>query len=155
MGQFTEALKDAPETSNQTLKLVNGENPIRVLTEPKYIETMFKGNLSRKWLTYVIDRKDKQIKLFFMPKTILKAIADYEDNEYYQFSGAPMPYDVIIKAKNAGTKEVEYTVMASPKKEELTADEQKQLATMKPIEEVLSALLALQSGGETENTVAA
>ena len=42
-----------------------------------------------------------------MPKTILKAIADYEDNSFYKFENAPMPYDIIVKAKNAGTMEVE------------------------------------------------
>ena len=97
---LTEALKEAPEMGGQTLKLVNGENAIRVLTEPVYIETMYQGNVTRKWLTYVVDRKDSLVKLFLMPKTILKAIAAYEDNRYYKFSGAPMPYDVIIKAKH-------------------------------------------------------
>jgi len=37
---------------------------------------MYKDNVTRKWLTYVSDRKDGLVKLFFMPKTILKTIAD-------------------------------------------------------------------------------
>ena len=81
------------------------------------VESHFNRKLSRRWLTVVIDRKDSGAKLFFMPKTILKAVADYQDNEFHKFhkfEGAPMPYDVIIKAKNAGTIEGEYTMMASP-----------------------------------------
>jgi hypothetical protein len=144
MGQFTEALKDAPESSGATFKLVTGENKIRVLTEPKYIETMFKGNMSRKWLTYIIDRKDGQLKLFFMPKTIVKAIADYEDNEFYKFDKLPMPYDIIIKAQNAGTIEAEYLVIASPKREDLTPAEAEMLKNAKPIDEVISKILESQ-----------
>lgn len=146
MGQFTQALREAPENNGTTFKLVNGENVVRVLTEPKFIETMFKGNTSRKWLTYVIDRKDKQIKLFFMPKTIVKAIADYEENEFYKFEKLPMPYDISIKATNAGTIEAEYSVIASPKREEVTEAEFEALKALKPIEEVASALMAAQGG---------
>jgi hypothetical protein len=47
------------------------------------------------------------MKLFYMPKTILKAIADYENNSFYKFEGAPMPYDVVIKAAHAGTIDAE------------------------------------------------
>ena len=76
MGMFAEALKEAAETGGQSLKLVNGENAVRVLTEP--------------------------------------------------------------------------AVMASPKPAPLTAEEQKQLDAMKPIKEVVSALLAAQ-GEENQN----
>jgi hypothetical protein len=154
MGMFTDALKDGLG-SGEKFKLTDGENQIRILSEPKMIETTFKGNLNRKWLTWVIDRKDGVMKLFYMPKTILKAIADYENNSFYKFDGTPMPYDIVIKAAHAGTIDAEYTVIASPKREELTAEEKEQMKTLKPIEEVVSKLLAAQAGGETESAVAA
>lgn len=87
------------------------------------VESTFKGNLNRKWLTWVIDRKDGIMKLLYMPKTILKAIADYENNSFYKFDGAPMRYDIIIQAVHAGTIDAEYTVITSPKREDLTAEE--------------------------------
>jgi hypothetical protein len=93
------------------------------------------------------------MKLFYMPKTILKQIADCEDNKFYSFDGAPMPYDVIVKAVNAGTIDAEYTVMASPKREHLTEDEKKQMATLRPIDEVVGKLLESQAGGSEEPTV--
>ena len=132
MGMFTDALKDGLG-SGEKLKLVDGENQIRILSEPKMVESMFNGKLNRKWLTWVIDRKDGIMKLFYMPKTILKAIADYENNSFYKFDGAPMPYDIIVKAQRAGTIEAEYTVIASPKREDLTTEELEQMKTLKPI----------------------
>lgn len=93
------------------------------------------------------------MKLFYMPKTILKQIADYEDDKFYSFDGAPIPYDVIVKAIHAGTIDAEYTVMASPKREDLTEDEKKQMASLRPIEEVVSKLLEAQAGGSEEPTV--
>jgi len=150
MGMFKEALKEAPETGS-TMKLANGENQLRILTEPKYIETMFKGNINRKWLTYVLDRKDgNKAKLFFMPRTIVEAIGDCEENNFYKFDTLPMPYDIIIKAKNAGTISAEYTVMASPKPEPLTAEEQAVVKALKPIDEVVARLLEAQSGAGSE-----
>jgi hypothetical protein len=50
MGMFSDALKDGLG-SGEKFKLVDGENQIRILSEPKMIETTFKGNLNRKWLT--------------------------------------------------------------------------------------------------------
>jgi hypothetical protein len=153
MGMFTDALKDGLG-SGEKFRLKDGENQIRVLSEPKMLESTFNGKMSRKWLTWIIDRKEEKpearMKLFYMPKTILKAIADYEDNAFYKFEGAPMPYDIIIKAKGAGTIDVEYTVMASPKREELSAEELELMKTLKPIEEVLSKILAAQAGGDSE-----
>jgi hypothetical protein len=154
MGMFGEALKDGLG-SGEKFKLADGENQIRVLSEPRMVESTFKGNLNRKWLTWVIDRKDGGMKLFYMPKTIVSALADIESMKFYAFDAPPMPYDVTVKAKHAGTIEAEYTVIANPKHEPLTPQELEQMKTLRPIDEVVSKLLERQAGGETETTVAA
>ena len=43
------------------------------------------------------------MKLFYNPRTIISQLADIESMKFYAFDAPPMPYDVIIKAKNAGT----------------------------------------------------
>jgi hypothetical protein len=72
---------------------------------------------------------------------------------FYAFDGPPMPYDVVVKAKHAGTIGAEYTVIASPKAEPLTAAELEQLKTLKPIDEIVSKLLDRQNGGDTDTSV--
>lgn len=152
MGMFGNALKDGLG-SGEKFKLAEGENQIRVLSEPRMVESYFNGKLSRKWLAWIIDRKDSATKLFYMPKTIVSALADIESMKFYAFEAPPMPYDVIIKAKHAGTIDAEYTVIANPKIEPLTPAELEQMKTLKPIDEVVTKLLERQTGGESEPAV--
>ncbi len=46
---------------------------------------------------------------------IMKAIAALQKNPDYEFKEMPMPYDITLMVKNAGTKEAEYQVLPSPK----------------------------------------
>lgn len=46
---------------------------------------------------------------------ITKALQDLQDDPEWAFDSFPMPYNIKIKAVGAGKKEVEYTVIASPK----------------------------------------
>jgi hypothetical protein len=55
----------------------------------------------------VIDRTDGKFKLFFMPNTIYKQIEALQENPDYEFTDVPMPYDITINAKGAGSKDVE------------------------------------------------
>ena len=152
MGMFAEALKDGLG-SGEKFKLTNGDNQVRVLSEPHMVESHFNGKLNRKWLTWIIDRKDGQMKLFYMPKTIVSMLADIETVKFYAFDAPPMPYDVTIKAKGAGTIEAEYNVIASPELKPLTAQELEQMKTLKPIDEVVSKLLESQSSTSDEPVV--
>lgn len=110
-------------------KVQNGNNIIRVLTEGVYHESEYKdqktGKVSttKKFVMFIIDRKDSKIKPYFAPYAIYKAIANLEEDPFYKFQGMPMPYDVNIKVENAGTLNVEYNVQASPNRTELTAEE--------------------------------
>ncbi len=121
-----------------------GSNIVRVLDEPAVIVTRFRGNkfvgvcfegapycadleegsrLNKKWQTWVLDRADGQIKMYFMPYTVAKEIRAYMENPDYTFSGFPMPYDITITVKNAGTFEAEYSVLPARKETPLTGDE--------------------------------
>ena len=70
-----------------------------------------------------------------MPVTVFKGIEALQQDSDWAFTEMPMPYDIVIDAKNAGTKEVDYSVFAKPKTE-LTEAETTALTGMKSIQEV-------------------
>lgn len=100
----------------------------------------YNGKPTFKWLCYVLDRKDGQVKAFFMPHTIYKQIEALELNPEYTFDEVPMPYDVTINAKGAGTKEVDYTVVAARQNTPLTTEELKAVEAAKPIRDLQKSL---------------
>lgn len=123
------------QTGGGWLKVVEGDNRFRVLAEPEMIFEKYKVGIcytdcgyqgTAKFLTFVLDRKDNSIKLAKLPYSVGNAIAEYEEDDEYQFDGYPMPYDLNLKAKGAGTKEVEYTLVAgralTPIAEEILED---------------------------------
>jgi hypothetical protein len=109
-------------------KVQNGNNIIRVLTEGIYHESEYKDktgkvSITKKFVMFIIDRRDKQVKPYFAPYAVYKAIASLEEDPFYKFQGMPMPYDINVKVENAGTLNAEYNVQASPTKTELTGEE--------------------------------
>ena len=112
-------------------KFKEGKNSIRVLTEPEplfedynrgicYTGCGYQG--SAKTLAYVLDNADGRVKLMKIPYSISKQIAEYQISEDWSFESFPIPYDIIINVKNAGTKGVEYTTTPSPKREDVSSD---------------------------------
>lgn len=119
-------------------KWKEGNNKIRILTMPLHTKSGKFQN--HKFICWIIDRVDGKIKLAFLPYLVFSPITDFEDNEDYRFDGYPMPYDITVKATKAGTKEVEYTIIPSPHRTALTAEENEELAKKKPIEEIKAKL---------------
>src|ERR1035438_8957132 len=79
-------------------KVQNGNNIIRVLTEGIYHESQYndqktgKVSITKKFVMFIIDRKDGKIKPYFAPYVIYKAIASLEEDPFYKFQGMAMPY---------------------------------------------------------------
>jgi len=122
------------------LKLREGDNRMRLMSKCLPHQSVYKGNKTFKWLCYVIDRRDGTVKPFFMPHRVYKQIEALQTNEEYAFVEVPMPYDITIAAKKAGTKDVEYTVMPARKETPLTNEELNSLDSQKSLEELQSAL---------------
>jgi len=127
-GSFASNRRKAEDTGEvpgkgDYLKLKDGDNKMRVCTHGQPHRSVFKGAPNFKWIFNVIDRKDGKVKPFFMAHTIYKAIEALQDSEEYGFKDVPMPYDINVRAKGAGTKEVEYTVIPARKEAPLTAGE--------------------------------
>lgn len=129
-------------------KVQEGANRIRIVAGPlKHAET-YRGEARFKWLVYIIDRSDGQIKPYFMPHSIFKMIRDLQRNDDYAFEDIPMPFDVTINAKGAGTREVEYSLVPARKSTPLTADELNALDQKQPIEEFQQKLREKRSDPE-------
>lgn len=140
---FTENRKKAEAdgmlSSGDYLKLKEGQNRMRLMSECLPHPGEYNGKRNFKWLCYMLDRADNKIKPFFMPHTIYKTLEAYQISEDFAFEDVPMPYDITINADGAGTKEVKYTVMPGRVKS-LTGPEHALWAATKPIKELQAAL---------------
>lgn len=73
--------------------------------------SVFEGEKRFQWLCFVLDRKGGQVKPYFMPVTVYRQIEALQENPDYRFDEVPMPDDLTLNAKGAGTKEVVYTIL--------------------------------------------
>lgn len=141
---FADTRKKADEAGliggGSYLKLQEGDNRIRLMSECLEHPGEFNGKPTFKWLCYVIDRTDGKVKPFFMPHTIYKHIEALQMNPEYTFEEVPMPYDITIHAKSAGKLEVEYTITAARTNTPLTPAEKALFQGTMPIRELQQAL---------------
>jgi hypothetical protein len=135
-------------------KFKEGDNRIRLMSNCLPHTSVFQGKSNFKWLCYVLDRRDNKIKAHFMPHKIYKAIEALQSNPDYTFEEVPMPYDITIHAKGAGTKEVEYSLIPARKETPLTVEERTELFQQKPLEDLQKALYEKQQakGGSNGHT---
>jgi len=145
--QEQEAIKQGiVATSDDYYKFVEGENAFRALTKPDVFYEKFKVGVcytdcgfqgSPRFMLWVLDRKDNAIKLATVPSIIAKTIAGYQTDEDYAFDSFPMPYDIKVNAKGAGTKEVEYTITPRAKRDEVEAWVTGELKKKNPTGEII------------------
>lgn len=93
---------------------------------------------SMKTVVYVLNKTNPvhQIQIAEFPWGVAKAIDSLRESDGWEFEELPMPYDIIVTAKNAGTLEVDYQVAPHPDKSPVPDEELAKLAKMKPIAEV-------------------
>lgn len=149
------AEKEGVLGKGEYLKLQEGANKVRLMSECLEHPGEYNGKPTFKWLCYVLDRKDGKIKPFFMAHTIYKLIEALQQDPDYTFAEVPMPYDITINAKGAGTKEVDYSVLPARLPVPLTPAERALLASMLPIQELQKALQEKQPASEQQSDVGA
>lgn len=141
---FGKRLKEAEDAGlvggGDYFKLKEGDNRMRLLTDCLPHEGTYQGKKNFKWLCYVLDRRDGKVKPFFMAHSIYKQVAALQMSDDYAFADVPMPYDLTINAKGAGTKEVVYTLLPARKETPITALEYQALAEAKPLPELQAKL---------------
>lgn len=132
-------------------KFQEGDNKMRVLEKPVMMREKFKvgvvypgceyendDKLTTKYLTRIINRATGQIELVKLPYKIAGALAQMSrEDGGFEF---PMPFDINIYAKGAGKTTVQYTLTASRKDTPLTKNEQDELETQTPVEQVLEKM---------------
>lgn len=141
--------KEQVKTGGGWYKITEGANRLRVIGEPIiffekfnrgicYTDCGFEG--SAKYLAWVLDHKDNQVKLMKIPYSIMEAIVSFMTNEEYTFSTFPMPYDITIQAKNAGKKEVEYAVVAARSNTPVPDVAMDEYKKQKPVAEIIARM---------------
>jgi hypothetical protein len=120
----------------QSFKPKEGANKLRLVSPCLAHPGEFKGTPTFKWLCQILDYTDGQVKPYFMPDVVYKAIMDLQLDPDYSFDEVPMPYSINIQTKNAGKKEVVYTVIPSPKRIPLTAEELRAIEAAPSVEEL-------------------
>ena len=152
---FEESIKTAKKDyglNTGTWKISEGDNKVRLVTPFLPVESEYQGTKSVKFWGYLIDRKIGTIELARLPYAIIKIVSNYQRNPDYEFSDLPMPYDITITAKGAGTKEVEYGVIPARQNTPLTESE-KEIIEKLDIESVVKKMReknGQNSGGESE-----
>ena len=123
---FSKSVKENDQAESKRagyFKFQEGKNNILVLTNPVHFRTAFNIGIvydesgyndvaSSKYLCYIFDFKDAQIKLMEMSHTIAKSIMALGEGYYTKFTDFPMPYSIEINAVGAGKATVKYTVVA-------------------------------------------
>lgn len=108
----------------------------------------------KKFQVLVIDRTDGKLKILEGGNSIFRQIKDYAMDADY---GDPSKYDIKIKKEGSG-RETKYTIVASPKKSELTPEEQalldgartlSEINKPKTVEELMQMNLQVLAGDST------
>lgn len=152
---------------NDWFKFVEGVNRLRILSTPSPYASHFKKGAclgketcpdcianssepdekkhnkpSVKFLCHVLDYTDNKIKLAQLPYSIMKSLEVYQNDPDYSFDVIPMPYDIKVTATDAGTKEVEYQVIPSPKREPVSTEVTDKLSKTNTAEQIKDAMIS-------------
>jgi hypothetical protein len=146
------------EQESEWLKLKEGRNRIRVMTLPEPVPSHFKygyclgkectfkdekgehPKASIKFLAWVWSYDEKELRLANLAYSIASQIRTLENDPDYAFETYPMPFDVTINVKGAGTKEVEYGLIASPKREDPLPEATKAMEKKKSTVDIKDAM---------------
>lgn len=138
------------ERSKDYFKIVEGDQKFQLLSHCAPLFQKWTGsryeyaqegeeNVSVKGVCWVL--QDGEIKSATLPYTVVKSIRSLQNNEDWNFE-LPFEHVLTLTAKGAGTKEVEYTLTASPKKTPFDAEILKELESKPSPEEIIEKMRA-------------
>lgn len=156
------------QQSSGWLKIASGDNRMRILSDAaKYPEhSMYDDNFqegdysgicvglddgcpgcktgrlspSIKYLFWVIDRKDNQIKLAKLTYGVVKSLQTLASDMDWSFDSFPMPYDLNVKYDKSAAPAKKYTVVGSPRRLDVTEAELKEFQGQTPVEEIVQRI---------------
>jgi hypothetical protein len=151
--KWVDEVEQTSNKSNDYFNITEGDNRIQLLSytaplpqvwdnaEKKYrVAEEGDKNVSIKGLCWIL--QDGVIKSAKLPYTVVKSIRELQNDPDYAFDEFPMPRMINIKAKNAGTKEVEYQVIPSPKETKVDKAIMDELAKKPTPEEMVEKIKA-------------
>ena len=130
MAKFNE-YQNYVSSSSGFMALKQGENKVRVISEFETFQSEYNGKLKDRFMGYVIDRADGEIKPLTIGSSIFKALGELSVSSEYGFADLP-PYDVLIKKTGEGL-DTEYSIMAARQNTEITEAERILIKDLKPI----------------------
>lgn len=133
---YQEAEKQYNLGKGEYFKPQEGDNKIRLVSACLPHESIYQGKKQFKFLCQVIDHKDGKVKPYFMPVSVYRMIENLQLSEEYTFDEVPMPYDIMIKAKNAGTIDARYSVVPARKNRDLTQEELQKIAEAPSVQDL-------------------
>lgn len=123
--------KDKEERAKLYFNIEEGENKFFVLSYIEPLALVYSPSekkyrlaedgekaTSIKGLCWVL--QDDTVKQAKLPYTVVKSLRAYQRDNEWELADFPWPHQVTLTAKNAGTKEVEYSVTLSPRKTDFT-----------------------------------
>ncbi len=152
--RFKDLRQAVASDGGKYLKLQDGPNKVRLVSEPKQIWKVFNGkdtetitdasaakakDAKMRFAMYVIDRAAGEVKIAEFGPSIMGQVADLAESDEYGFEGLP-PYDMTIVKEGSGM-DTEYKVIAARQNTELTTEEKAKVAAM--------GSLDAQYGGES------
>ena len=140
-------------------KFKEGENRVRVLSASVPLQNAYTnpdtGEVSTnvKFVTWLWDFSENALRLAFLPITIVRSIAALQAKPDYAFTEVPMPYDLLIDAKNAGSKDVKYAVTAARINSAVPPEAITALAEEKPVDEVVKLIQQKQTSTPSSDSL--
>lgn len=142
-------------------KLVEGDNRVQLLSHLSRYLLKWNGtkyvaaedgdaNVSVKGVGWVL--QDGVVKDATLPYTVVKAVRELMADPEYAFEEFPMPRQINIRTKNAGTKEAEYTVIPGAKEIPVPSEILAELAKKPTPEQLVDTLRTKDAPVSQEKT---
>lgn len=125
-------------------KFEAGEHRIRILIEPVEFEDWLNGERKVSWITYITSRpgplagQDGKIHTCQLPHGIVKFLANLQEDQDYNFTEYPVPYDLKISVTGSGLQK-RYEKVPLPKSP-VPQEVLDELAEQTPLEELRDKL---------------
>ena len=146
----------APYCQKDALDKEWEEKKAKAVADGKDPSKVARPNVTVKWMTWAYHYATESFLIFEMANTVATAVLEFMRSDEYGFKEWPMPYDIMIKVKNAGIKEVEYTVLPARQNTPVSDALMEEYGKLTPIAQIKERLQAKQkekveNGGQSKS----
>lgn len=150
--KFSEVAAAVASNGGKFLKIQEGANVVRIVSEPIQLWKVYAGKDTQAILNknapkpaeakmlfamYVIDRSNGEVKIAEFGRLTMKQIIDFSKSPDYGFEELP-PYDITVFKEGKGT-ETTYKVIPARMNSQLTAEETAKVLSQPSLEDAYKA----------------